>query len=39
VFHQKIRGEQRFDGIEALKEQIEKDVCQARAFFEKLKSN
>ena len=39
VFHQKIRGEQRFDGIEALKEQIEKDVCQARAFFENLKSN
>lgn len=33
VFHHKLRGEQRFDGIEALKEQIEKDVMQARAYF------
>ena len=32
-FHQKIRDEQRFDGIDALKEQIDKDVEQAKAFF------
>ena len=36
VFHQKVRGEQRFDGINALKEQIAKDVVQARAYFDSL---
>jgi riboflavin kinase/FMN adenylyltransferase len=35
VFHQKVRGEQRFDGIEALKEQIEKDALYARAYFDR----
>lgn len=34
VFHQKVREEQRFDGIDALKAQIDKDVKQAKAYFE-----
>ena len=38
VFHQKVRDEQRFNGIDALKEQIDKDVKQAKEYFKKLAS-
>ncbi|WP_312204259.1 riboflavin kinase, partial [Mixta calida] len=33
VLRQKIRNEQRFPSLDALKEQIAKDVVTARAFF------
>lgn len=39
IFHCKIRDEQRFDGIEALKEQIETDVKLAKAFFNKTRAD
>ena len=33
VFKQKIRDEQKFEGIESLKQQIAKDIIVAKAFF------
>jgi riboflavin kinase / FMN adenylyltransferase len=39
TFHCKIRDEQRFDGIEALKGQIETDVKIAKAFFSKTRAD
>jgi riboflavin kinase/FMN adenylyltransferase len=33
-FHRKLREEQRFDSFDALKQQIEIDVIQAREFFQ-----
>ena len=32
-FHQRLRDEQRFDSVEALRAQIERDVSQAREYF------
>jgi riboflavin kinase/FMN adenylyltransferase len=33
-FHERLRGERRFPGVEALKEQIARDVARARSIFE-----
>jgi riboflavin kinase/FMN adenylyltransferase len=33
IFHRRLRGEQRFESLEALKDQIGKDVDEVRSFF------
>jgi riboflavin kinase/FMN adenylyltransferase len=38
IFLKPLRGERKFESIEALKEQIGRDVARAQRFFGKLKS-